>query len=83
MGVSLQYVCTLINQHFHTYIEIDFNILCKQFFQTAIVLSGLMGSAWLSDLTAPAVLTIISGQFELTAGLVTVGGDGGCVSACA
>ncbi len=45
--------------------------------------SGLMGSAWLSDLTALAVLTIISGQFELTAGLVTVGGDGGCVSACA
>lgn len=42
-----------------------------------------MGSAWLSDLTAPAVLAIISGQFELKAGLVTVGGDGGCVSAFA
>lgn len=42
-----------------------------------------MGSAWLSDLTAPAVLSIISGQFEFTFGLVTVGGYGGCVSACA
>ncbi len=48
-----------------------------------VVFTGLMGSAWLSDLTAPAVLSIISAQFEFTFRLVTVGGDGGCVSACA
>lgn len=46
--------------------------------------ADLMGSAWLSDLTGPAVVTIITGQFELTAELVTVGGGAqGCISACA
>lgn len=49
-----------------------------------LTVADLMGLAWLSDLTGPAVVTIITSQFELNAGLVTAGGGAqGCISACA